>query len=240
MTATATPTAGSSAPASQPTSSSRPRRIRPARWLDARLIVGIALVVGAVLLGAKVITAADATTPMWAAARDLAPGAVLTSDDLVAQRVRLSDAASRYVGTSTPIQGRTLARPLSAGELVPSAALVTTPPSTTVTVPLSSTNAPKIARGQRIELWVTTKTCSAVPILDDVTVQDVQTNTGGAFGTGTTQGVVVRVPAGQAQRLVTALALDGAVVRAGVLDGPPAADANGHLTPLDACIAATR
>src|SRR3954452_22866223 len=45
-----------------------PRRVRPPRWLDLRLVLGVLLVLGSVLLGARVVTAADATVPVWAAA----------------------------------------------------------------------------------------------------------------------------------------------------------------------------
>src|SRR4051812_29815423 len=61
-----------------------PRRVRPPRWLDLRLVLGVLLVLGSVLLGARVVTAADATVPVWSAAGNLAAGTVLSDDDLVA------------------------------------------------------------------------------------------------------------------------------------------------------------
>ncbi|MBV9174065.1 MAG: hypothetical protein JOZ81_28725 [Chloroflexi bacterium] len=149
-------------------------------------------------------------------------------------RVRLVP-GSHYLPVGVAVVGKTVTRPLAAGELIPQAALDDTTPATTVTVPLATTNAPKISRGQRIELWVTTRACSAVRILDSVPVQDVQMAAGGAFATGSTQSVTVRLAPEHAQRLITALALDGAVVRAGILDGPSPSDANRHLPSLDAC-----
>ena len=76
MTAVRTPMpAGASAEALPgPT----PRRVRPPRWLDLRLVLGVLLVLGSVLLGARVVGAADATVPVWAAAGDLAAGTELT------------------------------------------------------------------------------------------------------------------------------------------------------------------
>src|SRR3712207_7134950 len=47
-----------------------PRRVRPPRWLDLRLVLGVLLVLGSVLLGARVVGAADATVPVWAVAGD--------------------------------------------------------------------------------------------------------------------------------------------------------------------------
>ncbi|MEP6598828.1 MAG: SAF domain-containing protein [Actinomycetota bacterium] len=233
-------TSSSSRPSSLPPSSPRspvPRRVRTPQWLDLRLVAGIALVLVSVVIGAEVVSSADSTQTMWAAARDLAPGSVLTAADLTPIRVRLPDGAGRYLSTRTALAGKTVNRQLSAGELLPRAALGATSAATTVTVPLDAAAAPTIERGRRIELWVTTKTCSAVPILDDVTVQDVQSGRGSAFASGVTQSVVIRVPAALAQRVITALALDGARVRAGILDGAPTADANSRLSPLDGCAA---
>jgi len=70
-----------------------PRRIRPPRWLDLRLVLGVLLVLGSVLLGARVVAAADATVPVWAATGDLAAGTELTAGDLRAVDVRLGDSA---------------------------------------------------------------------------------------------------------------------------------------------------
>src|SRR5690242_1627018 len=73
-----------------------PRRVRPPRWLDLRLVLGVLLVLGSVLVGARVLSSADATVPVWAASGDLAAGTALTADDVVAVDVRLDDAAGAY------------------------------------------------------------------------------------------------------------------------------------------------
>src|SRR6476659_1229278 len=67
-------------PSTEPPAGPSPRRVRPPRWLDLRLVLGVLLVLGAVLLGARIVTAADATVPVWAAAGDLAAGTALTDD----------------------------------------------------------------------------------------------------------------------------------------------------------------
>ena len=85
-----------------------PRRVRPPRWLDLRLVLGVLLVLGSVLLGARIVSAADATVPVWAAAADLAAGTELDADDLVAVDVRLDDAADAYLSTGTRPEGRML------------------------------------------------------------------------------------------------------------------------------------
>ena len=57
--------------------------------------------------------------------------------------------------------GKQLSHDLVAGELVPLGALATVPIRTTVTVPLASGAAPELRKGERIELWVSTATCSS-------------------------------------------------------------------------------
>ncbi len=198
------------------------------------------LVLASVLVGAKVISSANSTARMWSASRDLAAGSVITRDDLAPVAVRLPGSAGGYLPTDQVVAGMTISRAVAAGELIPRSAVSATPPATTITVPLDSEDAPKVQRGQRVVLWLSTKTCRAVPILADVTVQDVQSGAGGAFRSGATQSVVIRVPSALASRVVTALAQDGAVVRAGILDGAAADNANADLPSLDACLSSSR
>jgi hypothetical protein len=59
-------------------------------------------------------------------------------------------------------------------------------------------------------------------VLADVAVQSVQTSRGGALGSAGGEDVMVRVSPVLALRVVQALALDGGVLRAGILDGAAA------------------
>ena len=76
MTAVRTPPTPATvvAPATAVPPGPSPRRVRAPRWLDLRLVLGVLLVLGSVLLGARVVGAADATVPVWAVAGDLAAG----------------------------------------------------------------------------------------------------------------------------------------------------------------------
>ncbi len=212
-----------------------PRRVRTPRWLDARLLLGVALVLGCVVLGSVVVSRASSSVQVWSAARDLAPGSVLEPDDLAPVAARLPGSLSSYVRSADSLVGRTVSRPLSQGELVPRAAVGATPAATGVTIPFDARSAPAFSRGQRISVWVSAKGCPQLALLRDVTVQDVTATGGGAFVTGEGQTVVVRVPSALADRVVGALALDGAVLRAGVLDGAPSSTANDALPSLAAC-----
>lgn len=202
-----------------------PRRVKTPSWFDLRLLAGIMLVLVSVAAGALVVARADSTHPVWAVRRSLAAGTVITQDDLRAVKVRLPD-RSRYLpvgGTrrvDNPVN-KTLSRSVMAGELLPRSAVSTTPEGTTLTVPLTSDQAPHVARGQQIELWLSSKTCRAVVVLPGVTVQDVQSTGGGSFGTTSNENVVIRVPRDQATRVITALGLSGTTLRAGLLGGNP-------------------
>jgi hypothetical protein len=198
-----------------------PRRVGKPSWLDLRLVLGVMLVIGSVLLGARLIAGAQHTDKHLAVTRDLAAGTTLRADDLRAVDVQLpSGQGALYLADVDRAVGKTLSRPLAAGELLPNDAVADAPSRTTVDVPLSADAAPVLTRGQRIELWVSTASCQSVVLLLDVTVQDVRAADTGSFASsGAGQQVVLSVAPDLAERVVHALAIDGATIRAGVLSG---------------------
>lgn len=208
-------TAASSLPASP-----APRRTRRPRWLDLRLVLGVALVLGSVLLGAVVVSRAASNTSVWSLRRDLPAGSVLTTGDLVAVDVRLGGAADRYVGSDRAVVGSRLTTDVGAGQLLPAAALGTGASGdlVTVSIPFAAADAPTIVRGDRITVWVSTPTCPSVVLLPSVAVQDVGDPDAGLTATDGLE-VVVTVSPELADRVVSALALDDVTLRAGVLSG---------------------
>jgi hypothetical protein len=219
-----------------------PRRIRTPRWLDLRLVLGIALVIAAVLVGAGVLASARHTDKALVVTHDLAAGARLRAADLRAVDTQLPRDVRRaggYVGDPSRVVGKTLTRPVHKGELLATGALTTAAAQTTVSVPFAADAAPALSRGQRIVVWLSTRACPSVVLLPDVTVQDVRTADTGSFSTtGTGQDVVVDVAPDLAQRLVTALSIENATIRAGVLSGP-AATSTRALPDLDQCAPAS-
>jgi hypothetical protein len=105
-----------------------------------------------------------------------------------------------------------------------------------LSVPFAAGNAPDLRAGERIAMWLSTKTCRSVVLLADVTVQGAHASQA-QLGSGQGQDVVLAVSAGLADRVVTALAGDGAVIRAGVLTGTGKDGANDSLPSLSACFA---
>lgn len=200
-----------------------PRRVRPPRWLDVRLVLGVLLVLGSVLIGARVISAADATVPVWAASGDLAAGTVLSADDLVPVEVRLDDAADGYLAASTHPEGRTLARAVHRGELVPRSALDRPPALVQLALPVQAGYVPpNLERGRLVDVYAVSGSTPAptgpaganrnsaaagvVPVLQGVPVQAVSGRSDGVLSAPTTAvQVVVSLPADRVPEVLSAI-----------------------------------
>lgn len=229
----------------EPASSPHARRIATPSWLDLRLVLGVVLVLGSVLLGAKIVSSAGRTYPTVAARHDLAAGTILGPGDVTVARVQLPrHGTGVYLTSVDDAVGKRLSRAVSAGELVPIGALGTVPAQTTVTVPLAAGAAPDLHKGQRIELWVSSSSCSSLVLLPDVTVQSAHGDPDATFGNGSGgQDVVISVPPDLADRVIQALALDQVQLRAGVLVGAgpdTGSGASQDLPDLTACTRTTR
>ncbi|RBY90023.1 flagellar biosynthesis protein FlgA [Blastococcus sp. TF02A-26] len=193
-----------------------PRRVRPPRWLDLRLVLGVLLVLVAVLLGARVVGAADTTVPVWAASADLAAGTVLSDGDLVAVDVRLEDAAGRYLSTSTRPEGRTLSRAVGDGELLPVSVLEDVPELVQLALPVQAGFVPPgLARGQVVDVYAVadaaagatgTADGAVTPVVVGAPVQAVSGRSDGVLSSAaTTVQVVVSVAAGDADDVLAAI-----------------------------------
>jgi hypothetical protein len=143
-----------SAPASLPVT----RAGRPG-WRDPRLLVGVALVAVAALLGATVVGDQE-TTAVWAARGPLAEGQAVEPGDLVVRELRFAHAAdaSRYVAADGPVpDGLMLTRDVGAGELLPVGALgdgrqaLLEVPLTVATEAVPAT----VRAGSVVDVWVT-------------------------------------------------------------------------------------
>jgi len=198
-----------------------PRRVRPPRWLDLRLVLGVLLVLGSVLLGARVVSGADRTVPVWTAAGDLAAGTVLTADDLVPVDVRLDDAAGAYLSTTTRPQGRTLSRAVRKGELLPRSALDAASEQVQLALPVQAGYVPPgLGRGARVDVYALPAAAAGqaasaagsptapavVAVVRDATVQAVSGRAQGVLSAPTTTvQVVVSVRSAQAPDVLAAV-----------------------------------
>ncbi|WP_344767203.1 hypothetical protein [Aeromicrobium panaciterrae] len=134
--------------------------IRP--WRDPRLLIGVLLVLGSTILGARLVAAGDETAQYWALDRTVAAGDPVSSDDLVAVRVKLTaDVSDNYLRTdeefAAPLDSLQWAERAAGGTLVERSALL---PKATVgrsQLPLSVASGASpadLARGDLVDVWV--------------------------------------------------------------------------------------
>ena len=132
---------------------------RPA-WRDPRLWVGIVLVAASVVVGARVLAAADDTVRVWAAAGDLGAGQRIGADDLVAERVRFGDhdaLAGYYTVDDELPADLELTRSVAKGELLPRGAVGTPEQTGLVEVPIAvepELVPPSVGTGDLVDVYI--------------------------------------------------------------------------------------
>ncbi|NPD03453.1 flagellar biosynthesis protein FlgA [Nocardioides sp. zg-1308] len=191
-------------------------------WRDPRLWVGVVLVTGSVVAGARLLSTADDMTSVWSASGDLVAGQTLTAADLEATSVRFGDSADHdhylAVGDELPA-ALTLTRPLAAGELVPAGALgePTGDGTVAVSIAVAAEHVPTdLARGSRVDVWVIGDQASggraarrvAEPVLEDIAVLDAPL-VSDSFASATSRQLVLAVPDDDEDSLGLLLAASG-------------------------------
>jgi hypothetical protein len=207
---------------SETPASPRANRLATPRWLDTRLVLGVLLVLVSVVVGARVLSSADRSQTVWAAARDLAPGTQLAEGDVVRKRVRLfGDDRRRYISGSgaSPVDW-VLRRGVGAGELLPFFAL--TKPGEDVayryvTVPIGRGHLPPgLASGMQVDVYVSPERAAgaaAAPVAStaprlvvrNVTVLQRPKLSGFTGGGSTDESIVLRVRPTEVPLLLAAM-----------------------------------
>lgn len=179
------------------------RRVTVARWRDPRLWLGVLLVCGSVVVGAKLLAAADATVAVWQLSDNASAGMPIDSNDLHATRVHFDDesVAAGYWLTSRALpQDAHLSHDVSAGELLSAAAITTGEASSLKRMPLHVTSSGfpvGLDVGDHVEVWaVSGEETAGDPqqVLADVTVMALSAD--GMAGVGGDRDVAVSLPAG--------------------------------------------
>jgi hypothetical protein len=177
-------------------------RLPRARWLDARLLLGILLVLGSVIVGARVVSSADHTVAVWSVTADLGPRVTLGAGDLRQRRVHVDGDQSTYltVAAGSPV-GLVVTRPLSRGELLPRTAVA--PSGATeirkVLVATDPLAAGVLHRGDAVDVYRVeeggpgARPPAARLVLSRATVDRVHTGGKGLGGSGVGAGVVLVV-----------------------------------------------
>lgn len=211
--------------ATSPTAAISPpkaERIRRHRWRDARLWLGLGLMIAAMVWGASLMSGTDSTVTVWRASRDLLPGAVPAVEPVA---VALGAASGAYATADRPLDGR-MVLPVAAGSLVPIAAVGGLPDAGArrVTIPIDPLHAPiDLAAGDRVDVWATAtdggQTAALPPALVLAGVLVVSADRE-SVGVGGEIAVVIEVPESQVSTAIAA-------IRSGVVDlaAVPIADA---------------
>lgn len=195
-------------------------RVTTPGWRDPRLWVGVALVAASVLIGATVVGGSDDTVPVWAAASSLAPGHVLTSDDLTVRRVRFADPGDRslYLTADHTLPAHLeVLRGVGAGELLPQAAVGNADEGTLRQVPVSvaTDQVPaQVGVGSVVDVYLRPSSrdgcagspvCDGRPVLAGVSVVDAPAGDA-TFGPDGGRRLVLALTGSQAHRFFHLLA----------------------------------
>lgn len=123
--------------------------------LDARLVIGILLVVASVVGVIAVVAGANRTVAIYAASGPIAAGEPLTTERLSLVQVHEQDSVALYLSPEALPDGEVIAtRPIGAGELIPVSALGAADASmSTVVVPISGTLPVEVTTGATVALW---------------------------------------------------------------------------------------
>jgi hypothetical protein len=122
--------------------------------------MGILIVAGSVVAGARLLAAADDTVTVWAAARDMGAGDSVTAGDLVVKRVRFGEAAGLdhyFVASAALPSDLQLVRGIGAGELLPRGSVGKVGDDGLVQLPVAvdaELVPPSVAAGSVVDLYV--------------------------------------------------------------------------------------
>ena len=164
------------------------RRAERPRWRDTRLLLGVLLIIISVVIGARFVSGATRSIQWQSVTRSLPAGHVLTSSDLLPTKAHLSAAAGRHYFTApaAALVGRTLARPLSSGELLPSDALASgsAPASRVVPVLVKAGRLPLLVAGDHVDVYVLSVAAGAASGREVRVLTDVEFIAQEVVGTG--------------------------------------------------------
>lgn len=194
------------------------RRLVKPSWKDARLIIGVLLVLLAVVIGAAAFSAADERVGMWSAKHTLTPGQEVSEGDFVRVDVQLGDASSDYLtaGERLP-NGAIVDRELRSGELVPRSAVIDPTEKRVREVPVrvDPVYLSNLTVGSRVTVFVpkprepdpdaasTDQKVAYQELVERATVASLPKASGGVMGSGPGSSAVIVVPESQVEDIIS-------------------------------------
>ena len=176
------------------------RRTRQPTWVDPRLIGGVLLILVSIVVGVRVVSAADRTAEVYAAAKALPAGHTLAGADVRVVRVRLSGDAAQYVPATFRVDGTVLAHAVHDGELLARSVLLDRPdtPTRHVSVAVSRSHVADLAQNDLVDVIATVAGTDKSPSRTWTVAKSLQVvakpPTGGGLGASEFH-VVLNVPA---------------------------------------------
>jgi hypothetical protein len=177
-------------------------------WRDPRLWIGVAIVAVSVVVGARLLGAADDSVSVWAVASDLGPGDTVDAEDLTARRVHFVDPddLDRYLlaDEELPADLR-LQHGIGEGELLPRSAVGTSGESGAMELPVAVETTrvpPGVQSGWVVDVYVVGR-ADGRPVLTGVTVLEAPP-AGESFAVSGQRQVVLGVTDAEAQRFFRA------------------------------------
>jgi hypothetical protein len=194
----------------------RAKRLQRPSWRNARLLVGLVLILLGTALGAKVVASADDTVPMYAAATAIRPGDHLGSDNLTRVDVQLGPQAARYLSARSAVADDSYAlREIPEGELVPAGAVGGRGAVSVqaVTVEVDANSARGLPANATVDVWVSPRDpqstqeryLDATLALQRVSVTPVTQDSGRFGASSSTMAVVLRVPRDRVAEVIGAV-----------------------------------
>lgn len=165
-------------------------RLRRPTWRDPRLVVGVVLVALAVALGSWVVSDADRTVDVYAAADTLTPGEPVDAGHLRVVDVNLGTLDGQYLRADADLAADQVAvRVVPEGELVAATAIgdAAAVQVRSVAVPVSSGLSERIRAGAVVDLWYVPEAGAGTdeapqeprPLVSGVVVEQVDVDDGG-------------------------------------------------------------
>jgi len=198
-----------------PVTDASPLAVRAGRptWLDRRLWGGLALVVVCLVVGSRVMAAADDTVEVWAVSSDQGAGAVLTPGDLTLHRIHAdaTDLAPYFAAGALPDR-LVLRSPIGAGELLPRDAVADAPSSGLVQLPIAVDPVqvpPSVGVGSTVDVYVVIPGVDAAgPLQPAIADADVVAapSVDSTFGASGQRQVTLAVPEKEARAFYALLA----------------------------------
>lgn len=191
------------------------RRLVKPSWKDARLVVGVLLVLLAVVIGSLAFSAVDERVGMWAAKHTLTPGHAVSEEDFVRVDVQLGEAAPDYLRVDDRLpNGAIMDRLLEPGELVPKAAVIDPTDKRVREVPVrvDAIYLSNLAVGSRVTVYVperaseddsSDETITYTPLVERATVSSLPEASRGVIGSGSGSSAVIVVPEDQVADLLS-------------------------------------